>query len=417
MNLRIALFTEISYNAHMPADTENEQRTVALPADPDSRNSDEFRLGIFSWASEHRRWRFITEEIRRSEQDPGFDDPTISGAIVPCNNERLIARLSTRCLPILLVDPFPEDFPTNPLLKRLSAVRLDSRAVGVRAAEYFLLRKYRHFAYVAETTGCAWSHERRDGFVERLRAEGFDCAVYDGFTKREKKDWLNERPRMVRWLSGLPKPTAILAAMDGRARFVLDACRAANLSVPEEIAVLGVDNNELTCEFCRPTLSSVEPEFTRCGFLLAEALHKLMCGGKPPAKVIQYGNPVIVERRSTLDPTGTARIVSAAKAFIADNITQDIGIDDIAAAVKVSPRTLERRFAAANEGSPIAALARARLDKVRALLADSTVSIGEIAFKCGFNSDVRLKIAFKKAFGQTMSAYRRSKGSDTSVGV
>ena len=203
MNSRIALFTEISYNAHMPADTENEQRTVALPADPDSRNSDEFRLGIFSWASEHRRWRFITEEIRRSEQDPGFDDPTISGAIVPCNNERLIARLSTRCLPILLVDPFPEDFPTNPLLKRLSAVRLDSRAVGVRAAEYFLLRKYRHFAYVAETTGCSWSHERRDGFVERLRAEldrlrgmGFEVIPKLNFSACHD-EWLGEWGRML----------------------------------------------------------------------------------------------------------------------------------------------------------------------------------------------------------------------------
>ena len=410
MNLRIALFTEISYNAHMPADTENEQRTVALPADPDSRNSDEFRLGIFSWASEHRRWRFITEEIRRSEQDPGFDDPTISGAIVPCNNERLIARLSTRGLPILLVDPFPEDFPTDPLLKRLSAVRLDSRAVGVRAAEYFLLRKYRHFAYVAETTGCSWSHERRDGFVERLRAEGFDCAVYDGFTKREKKDWLNERPRMVRWLSGLPKPTAILAAMDGRARFVLDACRAANLSVPEEIAVLGVDNNELICKSCSPTLSSIPIGSFERGRLAAETLDKLMTRRHSKAICLCTPPSEVVTRDSTGYDAMQNPVISRGLRFIREQAPyRPISVTDVVKAMNCSRRHAEVIFSKGVGQTIREQIVGASLDRVKSLLANTDLSTQEIADRCGYAYYNTLATLFRRTTGVPMNAWRMAR--------
>ena len=377
--------------------------------------------GILKFAAQHPEWNVLLlpghpalQSTDEAETWPA--DGIITNEYALAHNHRLASQWTS--VPNVVLSDAAATAPDF-VTRRQVCVDNDNAAVGRLAADFFLSRGFRNLAYVQTVQPRRWSDERGGAFLARARANG--CATFEyAVPEPQHGGWGTDAPNLERWLRDLPKPCGVLAANDSRALQVLHVAARAGLGVPNQISVLGVDNNELTCEFCRPTLSSVEPEFTRCGFLLAEALHKLMCGGKPPTKVIQYGNPVIVERRSTLDPTGTARIVSAAKAFIADNITQDIGINDIAAAVKVSPRTLERRFAAANEGPPIAALAKARLDKVRALLADSTVSIGEIAFKCGFNSDVRLKIAFKKAFGLTMSAYRRSllpKESVSGVGV
>ena len=374
--------------------------------------------GILKFASAHPEWNVLLlpghPALHSLSASEGWRADGIITNEYVLDHERKLAAQWTSVPNVVLFDattPAP-DFTT----RRQACVDNDNAAVGRLAADFFLGRGFRNLAYVQTVQPRRWSDERGDVFLARARANG--CATFEyAVPARQHSSWGLEERRLVRWLLDLPKPCGLLAANDSRALQILRVAALAGLAVPEQLSVLGVDNNDLSCEFCRPSLSSVEPEFTRCGFLLAETLHGLMCGGKPPTKVIRYGNPVIVERRSTLDPTGAARIVSAAKAFIAANATRDIGIADVAEAVKVSPRTLERWFAAANEGSPIAELMKVRMDKVRALLADSTVPIGEIAFKCGFNSDVRLKIAFKKAFGQTMSAYRRSKGSDTSVGV
>ena len=168
---------------------------------------------------------------------------------------------SLRAPVVLLEDPAPAGRrPEGSPLSSAPCVRMDSRGVGRMAADYFLARGYTSFAYVDETQGLFWSAERREGFAESVRAAGFPCAVFGGpFTARERAHWSAERPRMMRFLLSLPRPTAILAAMDGRARLVLEACSAAKLRVPEEIAVLGVDDDPLLCEAPRRPRPCLRP--------------------------------------------------------------------------------------------------------------------------------------------------------------
>ena len=224
--------------------------------------------GILDYAREHGPWHVLLQEGRLGEQLLDLRRLGIAGAIAECPSPEEVALIASLRVPVVLLeDPAPAGRrPEGSPLSSAPCVRMDSRGVGRMAADYFLARGYTSFAYVDETQGLFWSAERREGFAESVRAAGFPCAVFGGpFTARERAHWSAERPRMVRFLLSLPRPTAILAAMDGRARLVLEACSAAKLRVPEEIAVLGVDDDPLLCEASMPPLSSIRTDRYRHG--------------------------------------------------------------------------------------------------------------------------------------------------------
>ena len=183
--------------------------------------------------------------------------------------------------PVVFVEPSPDmiapDFP----MQDVPWVGRDSHAIGEMAARYYLERGYTSFAFVGEPGGLYWSAERRRGFAETVAAAGFGCKVRDSFTEEEKRSWAVERKSLVRFLRGLPKPTAVFAPMDGRARLVLEACLVGGIKVPEEIAVLGVDNDPLLCESTVPALSSIHTGGYRRGQIAAEMLDALMHGRRP----------------------------------------------------------------------------------------------------------------------------------------
>ena len=288
--------------------------------------------------------------------------------------------------------------------RRYAFIDDDNRAIGRLAAKFFLSRGFRHFAYVPPLLPRRWSNERAQAFIETVRAADCECATFEEV--QDMRDWGRKEQRIGDWLKARPKPCGLLGANDDRALQILRICELAKIGVPGQISILGVDNDDFACTFARPSLSSIEPEFEHCGYLAAEALHHLMTGGKPPAQIIRYGNPRIVERDSTQDPRGTARIVSLAKSYISEYAASGITISDIAAAAGVSTRTLERRFAAISETSPQEELFAARIALAQKLLRDTTTPIGEIAPLCGFTSNAYLKVAFKKTCGMTMRDYR-----------
>lgn len=137
--------------------------------------------------------------------------------------------------------------PSHPL-STCACTRFDSYACGRLAAEYFLERHYAHFAFVGEPHELYWSTEREQGYKDTLAQAGRPCHIYGRLSEAEKSDWAIEQPRLQAWLRSLPKPVALFAAMDGRGRQVLDACMGADIAVPDELAVLGVDNDDLICE-------------------------------------------------------------------------------------------------------------------------------------------------------------------------
>lgn len=350
--------------------------------------------GVLRFASVHPEWEVTllpdcpADETDSAHQAARFDGIIAYALIYPELRQR---HPDVRHFAIA-------DMAMRPKGESVAAVDIDNLKIGEVAARFFFRRGFRHFAYVRPFRPRKWSTDRERAFQAELRAHGHLVHVYD----RPSDDGLAD------WLGTLPKPCAILAAMDWRARHVAEACRRSGILIPEQIALLGVDNDDLLCEFTLPPLSSVNLDFELCGYLMAEALDRMMRGGKPPRKALEYGVKGIVERKSTIDIKGSARIVTGARDFIKRNLTAPITLADIASAVGCSIRVLQKRFAETTGHSPLAELRQQRLALVCDRLIHTTQPITGIGESCGFASDAQLKNIFRKTYGTSMRDYRQN---------
>ena len=365
-------------------------------------------MGVAEWARRNTDWRFAIQEHRIDEQSlaaqmRGADGIIVSAPILAANPQSF-----PRDVPTIVTEPFPKGAAGAPWLEGRAQVRVDSRRIGRLAAEYYLERRYESFAYVADTLELQWDAERRDGFRERLAEAGCGCAVYEGFTKRERSSWIAERPRMMAWLAALPKPTAVFAAMDGRARLVLDACAEAGIAVPVEIAVLGVDDDPLLCEMAHPRLSSIRENGFLRGQKDAEMLAALM-DGRRPARMVAVIPPGGVEtRESTGHRAMTNPFLAKGLVFIRDTAGgRALGVGDVVSAMGCSRRMAERLFSDGIGRTVKDEIERVRFDTVRKLLRTTSLPIAEIAARCAFPDESGLSRRFLALFGETPSRWRR----------
>lgn len=364
--------------------------------------------GILDYAAKHGPWFFKFEEGRNKEQLPDMARTGLSGVIVSGVSREDAARIAALGAPVVFVEPWSymlePDFP----IADAPYVRRDSHAIGALAARYYMARGYRHFAFVGELQGKPWSVERRDGFVDTLAAAGHTCAVHDSFTARERRSWHDDRERLIAFLRDLPKPTAVFAPMDARARRVLEACAVAGLRVPDEIAVLGVDNDPLLCESTIPTLSSIHTGGFRRGQIAAEMLDDLMHGREPRERAVSLPPISIATRGSTGYAAMSDPSISKAIAFIRKHAASGgIDVGDIVRAAGCSRRYLELRFRSRIGHSIRDELMQGRIDYVKSLLSSTNLSIGEITERAGFVRDSHLGLLFRKATGMTMLQWRR----------
>lgn len=310
-------------------------------------------------------------------------------------------------VPVVVFEPSPEmRRPVYPLANR-SCSLFDSLAVGKTAADYFLKRRYTHFAYVGDVYNLYWSQERQAGFFEAVRSAGATCSLYGTLSAKERLDWTTEQPRMGAWLQSLPKPVALFAAMDGRARQVLDACMAVGIAVPDEVAVLGVDDDPLICEATFPTLSSIQTNGQQAGFLLAEHLDALMRGKRKRKQTIWVTPTRIVTRRSTDATAIPDRQIARALEFIwREAGHQPVHVPDVVRLIGSSRRFAEVHFKTCVGRTIMEEIRRVKLERVCALLAETNLPIGEITRLCGFVRESHLAFLFRKKLKQSMSAYR-----------
>ncbi len=323
------------------------------------------------------------------------------GVIHDVNVKEAVAWRKRKRIPVVQMDGPP------PQMRGVSWVNHDSRIIAEAVAAFFLQRGFRYFAYVDTLPQAAWSQKRLDAFKNRLRAAGYMCAVYAPPSPTESDDWGLEQPRLRAWLESLPKPCGLMAAMDLRAKQVLDTCLAAAIRVPEEIAVIGVDNDETICENTRPSLSSVLPDFEGGGYLAAELLDRLMRDGSRKAVRLTYEVKRVVHRLSSLDIRVSSPQAATALEFIRLNACAGITVTDVARHLNVSRRFAEIHFREACGHSILEEIQRQRLDRVRALLQETNLPIGEIGARCGYGTETYLKALFKVRFGITMRDYRK----------
>ena len=364
--------------------------------------------GIFDYAAAHGPWFCLFAEGRPKEQLLELAKGGVDGMIVTGLTRPGVRDIAAFRAPVVFVEPWPDmlapDFP----MQDVPWVGRDSRAIGEMAARYYLGRGYTSFAFVGEPLGHYWNAERRRGFAETLAAAGFGCEVRDSFTEREKRSWAVERRSLLRFLRGLPKPTAVFAPMDGRARLVLEACLLGGIKVPEEIAVLGVDNDLLLCESTVPTLSSIHTGGYRRGQIAAEMLDALMHGRRPARRAVALPPLSVVTRGSTGYDAMKNPAIARAVTFIRSHAaTGGVSVPAVARAAGCSRSYLDKHFRSGLGLSVREAVLRERIERVKTLVSSTNRTMTEIAADCGFARDSHLARLFKETTGLTMRQWRR----------
>ena len=283
----------------------------------------------------------------------------------------------------------------------------NNQAIARIAADHFLDRGFWHFAYCGypRTPINGWSEERELAFRKQLRDRKFECHVYRA---RPPADggWAPAQHALRVWLESLPKPLALMAANDNRGRQVLEACRSSGLRVPEEVAVIGVDNDELLCQLSTPLMSSIEQGARRIGYEAAGLLDRIMSRQRSRYRRFVIDPLGVVTRRSTDIFAVQDPLIERAMAFVRDRVSHGIKAQDVVKAVAVSRSGLELRFKAALGRTLHGAIRHVQLDRARGLITDTNLPLKEVAANSGFKSVQHMTTLFRKAFGHAPGQYR-----------
>ncbi len=364
--------------------------------------------GILRYNQDHSQWH-----IQLFHNRP--DDVVFSGKIARDINgvitdmfscRQFGERIAAMNIPYLCLDFTGE--PQYFAQSKFCQVNCDNAAAGRTGANHFLERQYNHFGFVNDLKNSIWSLEREEAFVQTLAQNGKFCQVYRSKAHQEKT-FLDERGdfhSLRAWLAQLPKPVAVMAAMDARALQVINACYEEGLSVPDDVAVLGLDNDPLLCQACSPQLSSIPMCSEEAGYYGAQMLDLLMKDELGSKSIYVYGPKPVVMRESTNAVRYDDPLVSETLRFLWNTSSLFVNVGEVAKELGVSRRLLEVRFKEAVGHPVIEEIIRLRLDRVCGLLAYSSYSLSEITEMCGFSCLSYLARLFKQRLGKTLSEYR-----------
>lgn len=325
----------------------------------------------------------------------GWRDADLDGAIVHCANAPLAAAWEGWDRPLVNTSgaldlPWPR-------------VGLDDRAIGALAADYFLARRYRHFAYLG-IPGRAYDSLRHEGFSQALTTAGWTCARFD--MDRQRRD----DAALASWLRSQPQPLACLALGDEQALHATQACVAARLGVPEPFAILAGVHDEQTCSAIRPSISGLGMPGERIGELAAQLLHRLLRGQAAPKDPLLVPPARVIERESTAAEAIADPAVAAAVHHIRTRLNQQLGVAEVVAASGLGRRTLEQRFISVLGISIYQHILQLRLSLAKSLLANTDDGLEAIASACGFAGPQHLCEVFRSREGITPGQYRQRLG-------
>ncbi|MCD8483203.1 MAG: substrate-binding domain-containing protein [Verrucomicrobia bacterium] len=362
--------------------------------------------GILEYVNEHpecRNWRFHPPLNQLSIDQLTLQQFSPVGVISQVPNRSFLQGLDDERIARVNVSSWIKDEfgPT---------ITADNITTGKLAADHFLSRKFQHFAYVG-VQGALYSEKRFSGFYEVLDKMGLSKKLYateivantvylDGAITKE----------LEHWLGSLPMPVAVFAATDGLARRILEFCERTGIRCPDQIAVLGVDNDEFDCAISPVSLSSVALPFQAIGKMAAEKLHsQLELGINEQTREGSVLPPLgIVTRRSTELLAVQDPILSRALECIRVSASRHLTIDSLAQTCGVSRRLLERRFRSVLGCSPNEEILRFKIQKVQFMLAETNLSVTEIAQRLGYQEPKYLHRIFRKFCGSTPLEYRNT---------
>jgi LacI family transcriptional regulator len=357
--------------------------------------------GIADYARHHGPWAFYWEPGGLEKAWPQLKTLDAEGIIF--RDVEKIDDIVAYGLPAVVVGHSKRE------ISGLANVITDSEMIGAMAAEHLLGGGFQHFAYCG-FEDFPWSILRGESFQRRLSKEGHKTNFYSGSTTRESPGWKSERSSMAEWLRSLPKPLGIMACNDDRGEQVSEACKTAGLQVPDEVAIIGADNDELVCELSDPPMSSVAINFRRAGYESAQVLDRLMHRKQVRDHKIMVPATHVVARRSTDVLAIEDREVAKALRFIQEHARTIMGVPDVAQAAGLSRRVLEKRFQQLLRRSVLHEIRRLRVSQLCRMLVETNQSISQIGTALGYTETEHLARYFRQEKGMTPLAYRRRFG-------
>lgn len=351
--------------------------------------------GVYRYIAEKNcDWEIVAEKRIRTLQENTIDallDTGIDGVITACPiPEELMSDFTKRKTPIVGID--------NHRTPATATVTIDDHAVGRRAAEHLLTYgNFMDFGYVPYRETTRWSLGRMNGFVSALARHNRAVNV------RPLETPLSD------WLRALGKPAAVFCSCDMTADEVLRAAAKEKIRVPQDLSVLGVDDDELFCDNMRPALSSVRPGHEESGYAAAEILDHLF--RKRKAKDCKISPVSVTNRASIAACLPATTLVERAQRLIADHAKEGWGVDEVAKALHVSRRLISLRFVQITGESVHEALTKERLKEAERFLRNSRKPIKDISLLVGFGTVNHLKRLFKSRYGVTMREFRRNASS------
>jgi LacI family transcriptional regulator len=356
--------------------------------------------GIGRYLRLHHRWSVFIEQHELGTPPPAWLTAGSWDGILSRPTDPAMARVFRRMnVPVVDLNDLHEDLG-------LPWVGSDHAAIGKMGGVHLIEKGFRHFAFCG-FTGELWSRQRGAGFSNAVSRSAVTTSVYETpWRGPDTPRWDQDMEQIVDWVRSLPKPVAIMACNDVRGLHVLDACSRAGILVPEEVAVLGVDDEDTMCELCSPPLSSVAPNPEGIGYTAAGLLETLMSGQTPVQDRISV-SPIRVSCRQSTDVMAVDDwAVASAARYMRELASQGCQVNDVLEKVHMSRAALEKRFRKHLNRSPKQEIRRIRLERIKELLVETDLTLERIAELSGFEHPEYMSVLFKRETGQTPGRYR-----------
>ncbi len=361
--------------------------------------------GIVRYARLHGPWSFYITPGDFEQALPKMKLWGGAGIIARVETLKMAHAVLAADVPTVLLDADPRITGDVPRLEKLSEVSSDSEGAVRMGVDHLLERGFEYVAYVG-IPHRVWSDRRLAAFNVVMRESGCEPYIYPLPRRKRDFSWEREQTSLARWIEELPKPVGVMACNDDRGRGVLEACRMAGVCVPEEVAVIGIDNDELLCELADPPLTSVALNTEHGGYRTAHLLDQLMQHKITTAQHLVVEPTQVVARRSTDVQAYNGREVGAALSFIHRNRARNFTVSDVAKTVGISRRNLEVKFRRALGRTILSEIQRVRLDHAKRMLRDTDLPIPDVAESSGYNSASYLTQVFRKEVGVSPAKYR-----------
>lgn len=357
--------------------------------------------GVTRYANLQRRWLLFLDLDRSADilsELPPLDGGVFAGMDAPVIQE------ASRRFPHIVNCSGGGDPAICPI------VALDDEVAGRMAAEHLLNCQFEHFAFYGYASHHTVAGHRLTGFKAALAERGFDCSVCPvGVPTAEQRINHTHHPQVIAWLRSLPKPAGIMATDDSHAYDLASICLEAKIAVPESIAIVGVNNDDLLCESAWPALSSVDADYSRMGYAAAALLDRMLRGEKiDPSEQVTRLRPLgVIERQSTNTLAISDRDICDALRYIRLHACDPCSVGDVLREVPVGRRWLERQFVTHLGRTPHDEITRVRVETAQRLLRRVELTMNQISARCGFAELKNFYVAFRKLTGTTPSAYRK----------